>query len=246
MTNLANKSILVIDDDINLCKSIKYGLISEGASVSIATDGRAGILKFEENPADLVLLDIRMPELDGWETGKYLRMISNVPIIMLTSLKSDVEMVKGLNIGADDYITKPFNPQVLLARIEAVLRRLPQQTAHEKAAEKPTEALLNRYVDPYIDIDLDKRQLSIEGEPIKLSTTEFDILTYLVRNANRCVTYNELLENVWGKAFQKESDYVRVYISFLRRKIEKNPRKPVYLQNEYRRGYRFSTQHNST
>ncbi|MEM8860676.1 MAG: response regulator transcription factor [Chloroflexota bacterium] len=244
MSLLQNKSILIVDDDINLCKSVKYGLISEGANVDVATDGRACIQKFEKNEFDLILLDIRMPEVDGWETAKYLRMLSNIPIIMLTSLKTDEDMIKGLGLGADDYVTKPFNPEVLLARISSVMRRQNTNNGLSNQFEKES-SMSEFFFDGYLTIDLIQRQVFVKDKEVKLSTTEFDLLSYLVKNANRCVTYTELLENIWGKAYQNEAEYIRVYISFLRRKIEPDSKNPKYLLNEYRRGYRFAFKPNT-
>lgn len=232
---LANKQVLIIDDDINLCRTLKYGLIEEGASVKIATDGRTGILKFEEEPADLVLLDIRMPDIDGWETCEYLRMMSNVPIIMLTSLKEDHEMIQGLKAGADDYVTKPFNHDVLLARIESVLRR------SRDSQGSTTKSI--RFHDNFLSIDLEKREVLREGTPVKLSTTEFKILTCLVQQPDACVPYVAILESVWGKNFKKDTDYLHVYLSHLRKKLEPDARNPRYLINEYRTGYIFRTGH---
>ncbi|MEM7800406.1 MAG: response regulator transcription factor [Chloroflexota bacterium] len=235
MTSLMDKMVLIIDDDINLCRTLKYGLIEEGASVIIATDGRIGIQKFEEQQPDLVLLDIRMPELDGWETMQYLRMISGVPIIMLTSLKEDQDMIRGLNLGADDYVIKPFNHEVLLARIESVMRR------GAASKESPNQKSLTSYQDDYLSINLDKREIYRDADRVKLSTTEMRILSCLMQKPNQCVAYVDLLESVWGKNFKKDTDYLHVYLSHLRKKLEKDPRNPQYLINEYRTGYIFKT-----
>lgn len=226
-----NRSFLIIDDDINLGKSLKVGLMSQGAkNVFLATDGRSGIQIFEEKSPDLVLLDIRMPVLDGWETVKYLRWISTVPIIMLTSLSSDENVLNGLNLGAVDYITKPFNKQVLHARIESALRNY---------TSTPENNRLSIIADGYLEINLDTRQVHVDKKHVKLSTTEYDLLKYFAANPNRCIAYIELLENVWGESYTDQTDYTRVYVSALRRKIEADPKKPKYLITEYRRGYRF-------
>lgn len=237
MGELEDKNVLIIDDDINLCRTLKYGLIEEGAIVKIATDGRVGIQKFEADPPDLVLLDIRMPEVDGWDTCQYLRMISDVPIIMLTSLKEDEEMIRGLNLGADDYITKPFNDNILHARIESVLRR-----AHRPVPVNippPKRDVL--YRDDTLFIDVERQETFRYGELIKLSTTEYKILKVLLQRPNECVSYVKILETVWGKKFMKDTEYLHVYISNLRKKIESNPRDPQYIINRFRTGYFFKT-----
>lgn len=226
-----NKSFLIIDDDISLGKSLKVGLLAGGAkNVFLATDGRSGIKTFEEKSPDLVLLDIRMPILDGWETAKYLRWISNIPIIMLTSLSSDENVLTGLNLGAVDYIAKPFNKQVLHARIESALRNY---------SSTPESNCLSIIDDGYLELNLETRQVCVAKKHVKLSTTEYDLLKYFAANPNRCIAYHELLENVWGETYSNQTDYTRVYVSSLRRKIELDPKKPKYFITEYRRGYRF-------
>lgn len=238
MREFSNKSILIIDDDINLCGSLKLGLIESGAVVNIATDGRAGIMKFEEENPDLVLLDIRMPELDGWETAKYIRMISNTPIIMLTSLKEDEDIIRGMDIGVDDYVTKPFNTEVLWAKVDNVLKRSGETATGAQAVK----SVQSSYSDGYLSVNLASRQVEVGGNPVRLTTTEFNLLSYMFKNANRIITYHELLQNVWGKGYKNEAEYTRVYISFLRRNIEREPSKPNYLLNEHGKGYRFVLQ----
>lgn len=227
---MEGKKILVIDDDINLCQSLKIGFSLEGAKVETAIDGRTGLKQFYEHQPDLVILDIRMPEMDGWETCRQIRLLSDVPIIMLTSLVQDKEIVRGLNCGADDFVVKPFSRDVLAARISAVLRR------YETIVDAQDNSA---YEDGYLYIDLTRREVRRCGESIKLSSTEFQLLSYLFENAGRILTYEMILNKVWGWEYQGSIDYVHVYLSHLRKKLEEDPRNPLYLITEHGIGYRF-------
>jgi DNA-binding response OmpR family regulator len=225
-----SKKILVIDDDINLCQLIKYTFMGLGAEVYTAVNGQEGIRQFFNHRPDLVLLDIRMPIMDGWETCKEIRKLSHVPIIMLTTFHRDDEVVRGLNLGADDYVSKPFDSKVLIARTMAALRR----------AELPSETLKPiSYNDNYLVVDLENRRVHVYGRPVKLSAREYDLLTLLLTNAGRVLTYEQILDRVWGWEYRDNTDYIHVYLSHLRRKIEKDPKNPRYLITEHGIGYRF-------
>jgi len=225
-----SKKILVIDDDINLCQLIKYTFMGLGAEVYTAINGQEGIRQFFNHRPDLVLLDIRMPIMDGWETCKEIRKLSHVPIIMLTTFHRDDEVVRGLNLGADDYVSKPFDSKVLIARTMAALRR----------AELPSETLKPiSYNDNYLVVDLENRRVHVYGRPVKLSAREYDLLTLLLTNAGRVLTYEQILDRVWGWEYRDNTDYIHVYLSHLRRKIEKDPKNPRYLITEHGIGYRF-------
>jgi DNA-binding response OmpR family regulator len=225
-----SKKILVIDDDINLCQLIKYTFMGLGAEVYTAVNGQEGIRQFFNHRPDLVLLDIRMPIMDGWETCKEIRKLSHVPIIMLTTFHRDDEVVRGLNLGADDYVSKPFDSKVLIARTMAALRR----------AELPSETLKPiSYNDDYLVVDLENRRVHVYGRPVKLSAREYDLLTLLLTNAGRVLTYEQILDRVWGWEYRDNTDYIHVYLSHLRRKIEKDPKNPRYLITEHGIGYRF-------
>jgi two-component system KDP operon response regulator KdpE len=225
-----SKKILVIDDDINLCQLIKYTFMGLGAEVYTAINGQEGIRQFFNHRPDLVLLDIRMPIMDGWETCKEIRKLSHVPIIMLTTFHRDDEVVRGLNLGADDYVSKPFDSKVLIARTMAALRRaeLPSET------RKPIS-----YNDNYLVVDLENRRVHVYGRPVKLSAREYDLLTLLLTNAGRVLTYEQILDRVWGWEYRDNTDYIHVYLSHLRRKIEQDPKNPRYLITEHGIGYRF-------
>lgn len=224
--------ILVIDDDISLCQTIKYTFSRVGADVVTATDGRDGLQQFYRHRPDLVLLDVRMPGIDGWEACRQIRLMSNVPIIMLTTLHKDEEIIHGLDLGADDFVTKPFSREVLLARARALLRRTEQGV---------TEPSLTGYSDDYLSVNLEKRRVYVNGKQISLTATEFRLLSYLLQFADQVLPYQTLLDRVWGEECRENIDYVHVYLSHLRRKIEADPRNPRYLVNERGIGYRFET-----
>ena len=224
------KKILVIDDDVDMCQILDITFTMAGASVSMANDGREGLRKFYEERPDLVLLDIHMPEMNGWETCSQIRLLSDVPIIMLTRLNSPEEIVRGLDVGADDFISKPFDNAILLARSKAVLRRM-EKTA---VASSPTH-----YTDGYLTVDLERGEVLVQAKRIKLTATEFQLLTYLLRNAGYTLSYEQILENVWGWEYRESIDYVHVYISHLRRKLEQDAKNPLYFITVHGTGYRF-------
>lgn len=231
---MRGKTILVIDDDLNIRKMTEHMFTREGARVITASDGLDGLRKFYEYRPDLIILDIMMPEEDGWETCRSLRKFSDVPIVMLTALKTDEDITRGLNYGADDFVTKPFSPGVLLARARAVLRRTEAYTAEGKPF---------KYSDGYLTIDMHVRRVFIKGQPVKLTPTEFQLLVYLAQNPGRVLTLQQILENVWGWEYQDSLEYVHVYMSHLRKKIEEDPKQPKYIVTEHGTGYRFEKQY---
>jgi len=184
---------------------------------------------------DLLILDIIMPAMDGWTVCQRVREVSNIPIIMLTAQSEPEEIVKGLDLGADDYLVKPFEMSVLLARVRANLRR---------AASEPTVMRRNVvYSDDYLTVNFDEHRVTVRGEPVRLTPTEFNLLAHLVEASPRIVPYRELLEQTWGFEYIDDIDYLRVYIWHLRRKLEPNPKEPTYIINELGVGYRFEQQH---
>ena len=230
MIELQDKKVLVIDDDQTLQKLMEYALLQEGAKVAIASDGSEGLHKFYTDEPDLIILDIMMPHMDGRETCRHIRQYSKVPIVMLTAMGQDVDVVQALDNGVDDYVTKPFTVNVLLARIRAVLRRSDNVSSAEPICT---------YSDDYLSIDLKHRRILTNGKPIKLTATEHRLLAYLLENAGQVLTFKQILENVWGWEYQDNIDYVHVYISHLRRKLEETPKKPRYFLTEHGLGYRF-------
>ncbi len=225
-----SKQILIVDDDISLCQMLKLTFKKEGADVHTAMDGRQGLQKFFELKPDLVLLDIRMPDIEGWDVCRQIRMMSEIPVIMLTTLNRNEEIVRGLECGADDFVTKPFSRSVLIARAKAALRR-------NRIVEVEQPKL--DYQDDYLSVLLDERRVLVEGEPVKLSSREFNLLAYLVENADRVLTHEQILDKVWGWEYRDSPDYIHVYLSHLRKKIEPNAKLPIYLQTEHGIGYRF-------
>ncbi len=230
---MQRKKILVIDDDPRLLKLVELIFSQAKAQVYTATTGQEALSQFYAYQPNLVILDLMLPEMDGWEICRRIRQVSQVPLIMLTALHREDDIIQGLiNYGADGYITKPFNANELVARAEALLRR----AALPPAIEEP-----NLYSDIYLTIPADQYRVFVRGEPVKLSVTELRLLTYLVQNAGRTVTFQQILENVWGGG-QANVEYVHAYIWHLRQKLEPNPRSPIYLLTEYGVGYSFEKQ----
>ncbi|MCI0575521.1 MAG: response regulator transcription factor [Chloroflexi bacterium] len=225
--------VLVIDDDTHLCTLLEMTFSRVGAHVYMAHEGAKGLQMLYAHRPDLVILDIMMPGTDGWDTCRQIRQLSDVPIIMLTALHDDREIVRGLEAGADDYVSKPFSGDVLLARARAVLRR-------SKSSDTEDKGLL--YQDDYLSIDLNGRRVAVRGRLVKLSATEFGVLAYLLQNAGRVCTFEQILTNVWGDEYRDSADYVHVYIWHLRQKLEENPKQPKYLLTEHSIGYRFQKQ----
>jgi two-component system KDP operon response regulator KdpE len=225
--------ILIVDDDPISRDLIKYGLQAQGYHTITAHDGQDALRAFFNNHPDLIVLDITMPKLDGYEVCQRVREMSTTPIIMLTALGREEDIIKGLDAGADDYLTKPFRVGELLARIRANLRRV---------RTEPIVKEIATYSDDYISIDLEARRVTINGEAIKLTPTEYRLLAILVKNKGRLLEFRQLLEGVWGFEYIDDIDYLRVYIWYLRRKIEPDPQNPIYILNELNMGYRFEPQ----
>lgn len=233
--NASGSTILLIDDDQPLLTLMAHNFSKEGYQVLTASEGQNGLRQLYEGHPDLVVLDINMPVMDGWTTCQRIREVSNVPIIMLTAQDNPDDIVRGLDLGADDYILKPFDVNVLLARVRANLRR---------ATAEPTrfrDSVV--YHDEYLYINLEERRVMINSEPVKLTPTEFDLLARLVLAAPRVVPYRDLLEGIWGWEYVDDIDYLRVYVWHLRRKLERNAKEPMYIVNELGVGYRFEMQH---
>lgn len=226
------KKILVIDDDPSLVALLYHSLTEQGYEVYKAHDGQEGLRQIHSHQPDLIILDIIMPKLDGWQVCRRTREMSDVPIIMLTTRGKEEDIVRGLDCGADDYLSKPFSVTELLARVRAVLRRA--------ALPPPTEEPI-AYSDGYLTVSLAERRVVVQGKPVKLTPTEFRLLAQLVENAGRSLTYSQLLEKVWGWEYTDDIDYVRIYISHLRQRIEKDPSQPQYILTEYGVGYRFDS-----
>lgn len=225
-----NKKILVIDDEPMMCRLVSSIFTDQGATVVTANSGEEGIARFQEYQPDLVILDILMPNVNGWEVCRRIRESSDVPIIMLTVLNRSEEIVRAFDAGADDYVVKPFDREVLLARARAIMRR---SNMNHTLVFDPT------FDDGYLAIDINGELVMVDGKIIRLTTTEFDVLSYLYENAGQICTFGQILEHVWGEKNRYKAEYVHVYIWRLRQKLEVNPRNPVYLLSEHSLGYRF-------
>jgi two-component system KDP operon response regulator KdpE len=228
--NKVPNKILVVDDEPRMVQLIAMNLNLEGFNVLSAQDGFQALEKVTREIPDLVLLDIMMPDMDGFETLRRIREISNVPVIFLSVKSEEHERVHGLDLGADDYITKPFSPRELVSRIKAVLRRVEPENVIKKNEIK---------VDNDLIIDFDQRRVVVRGKEIRLRATEYRLLYQLVTNAGKLMSHETLLARVWGPEYQDEDQYVRLYITYLRQKIEKDPKNPHYILSERGLGYRF-------
>lgn len=222
--------ILVVDDDPILAELVSYVLRTEGYEPIVAIDGPDGVAKFVAEKPDLVVLDVTMPRMDGFEVCERLRKLGDTPIIMVTGQGQEDHMVRGLDLGADDYVVKPFQIKPLMARVRANLRRAAIQSS-------TAEGLI--YRDAYLSVDLASRKVIVDGNPVKLTPTEFKLLAVLVRNKGRVLEFRQLLEQVWGWEYIDDIDYLRVYVWHLRRKLERDPKNPAYLLNELNTGYSF-------
>ncbi len=227
------RKILTIDDDPGFLNLVDHVLSIQGFEVFKAPSGQEGLkLLYAEKP-DIVLLDVCMPKMDGWQVCQRIRDIADIPIIMLTGKqKAEEDIVRGLDYGADEYLFKPVGNRELVARVKAVLRR----------NELPSPTELKRevtYADAFLTVDIAERKVTVNGERVKLTPREFRMLSYLVENADHILTHKELLEKVWGWEYTDDLDYVRIYISHLRQKVEPNPPLPTYIITEPGVGYYF-------
>jgi DNA-binding response OmpR family regulator len=227
--------LLVVDDaeEVIEAATICFALQWHGMEVIGAHDGESGLDLVERERPDIVLLDISMPGMDGFQTLRGIRAFSDVPVIMLTAMDDVLNKIKGLELGADDYVTKPFDHLELLARIKAVLRRLdlPQPTNRMPSFQNGDLA-----------VDFGSHEVRLHDEVISLTVTEYKLLYHLVRNANQVLRHETLLARVWGREYIDEIDYLRVYIRRLRRKLESDPERPRHILTERGLGYRFHTE----
>lgn len=225
------KLILVVDDEPRMIGFIRMNLELEGHQVIEASSGIDALELIRTKLPDVVLLDVMMPDLDGFETLRMLREFSSIPVIMLTAKGEENDKVYGLELGADDYVTKPFGPRELSSRIKAVLRRA------EMPSTSPDQAVLK--VDDRLQVDFNRREVIVDGEHIKLRPTEYRLLYHLIENAGWTVPHDQLLAKVWGYEYRDEAHYVRLYVNYLREKIEEDPSNPKYILTERGVGYRF-------
>ena len=228
--SIERRRILVVDDEERMVRFIRMNLEHDGFQVSEAFNGKQAIQKMRDVTPDLILLDVMMPDLTGFEVLETIREISNVPVIMLTAKGEEDDRVRGLEHGADDYMVKPFSTRELVSRIKSVLRRT-------ESASGSMHGLLE--IDKRLKIDFDRREIWLEGKLVKLRPTEYRLLFHLVQNAGWVVSHDQLLQKVWGYEYRDEPHYVRLYINYLRQKLEKDPANPKYILTERGVGYRF-------
>ena len=226
-----SKRILVVDDEPRMIGFIRMNLELEGHQVIEAHNGLEALDAVRTQLPDIVILDVMMPELDGFETLRMLREFSEIPVVMLTAKGDENDKVYGLELGADDYVTKPFGPRELSSRIKAVMRRW------KTPSSSPADAILD--IDGRLSVDFNQREVIVDGERIKLRPTEYRLLYHLIENAGWTVPHDQLLAKVWGYEYRDEAHYVRLYVNYLREKIEEDPSNPQYILTERGVGYRF-------
>ena len=226
----APRLVLVVDDESRMRRFIRMNMELEGYQIIEAENGLVALEQIRQHTPDLVIMDVMMPEMDGFETLKLLREISTVPVILLTVKSDEDDKIQGLSLGADDYVTKPFSPRELVTRVTAVLRRA------EWPAPPPRTILR---IDDRLSVDFNRHQVIVNDERIDLRPTEYRLLNHLIQNAGWVVPHETLLAKVWGYEYRDETHYLRLYINYLRKKIEEDPAKPYYILTERGVGYRF-------
>ena len=219
--------VLVIDDDPHLSRALRITLRAAGHDVDTASDGRTALQQADAVPPDVVVLDLGLPDLDGAEVLAALRPSYKGPVVVLSARADSQDKVRALDAGADDYVTKPFDMSELLARLRAALRRGPSE---------PTDSIV---ATDHFTVDLADRQVTVDDAPVRLTPTEWGLLEPLVRHPGRLISQRQLLQSVWGPAYERETNYLRVYLAQLRRKLEAEPSQPRHFITEPGVGYRF-------
>lgn len=225
-----NVTVLVVDDEKPLRDFVRRNLEARGYKTLNAANGLEALAIFENEQIDLVILDIMMPHLDGLETTRHIREDSRVPIIILTAMGDEADKVRAFDLGADDYLTKPFGVGELLGRIKAVLRR--SRWSEPSATDE-------RIVRGEIAVDMSRHEVTVRGQLADLTPIEFNLLVYLMRHAGKMLSHRDILQNVWGHEYGSEVEYLRVYMGRLRQKVETDPLRPKYIFTERGIGYRF-------
>jgi DNA-binding response OmpR family regulator len=225
--------VLIIEDDPEMNRLLQLDLERNGYEAHLATNGLDGLRMFHETRPNLVVLDVALPMMDGLTVCQRIRELSNVPILMMTAhAVTEEEIAKGLNLGADEYMIKPIRNIEFHARVKALLRRA------QRSDDEGSQPIY--YADDYLTVDVDARRVWVGGEEIRLTPTEFKLLSTFIRHRGQVLTFQQLLEQVWGYEYTTEHHYPRIYVSHLRRKIEPDIKTPTYIQNEYGVGYRFT------
>lgn len=229
-------TLLLIEDDVAVAETFRIMLTEKGFQTEVANDAITGLQKAYALEPDVILLDVKLPDMDGWQTCSRFREMSDVPIIMFTSLNSVEDMVKGLDLGADDYVVKPVTVNELTARIKALLRRVPRSSIQNRKKSIRKSPI---FTCDFLAIDFDRHEVTVDGERVSLTPIEFRLLATMARNRGRMLPHAYLLNEVWGPEYVSEIEYLRLYIRYLRCKIEKDPAKPSLIHNEWGFGYRF-------
>ena len=224
-----SKRILVVDDEPKIVRVLRGYLEAAGFQVTAAYDGTEALAAFRDEPPDLIVLDLMLPEVDGLDVARAVRRESDVPIIMLTARVDEADRLIGLELGADDYVTTPFSPREVVARVRAVLRRV--------GGPEPASRVLSA---GDVSLDLDKRQASVGGRPVELTPTEFDLLATLVENPGRVFSRLQLLDRIQGYAYDGYERTIDAHVKNLRQKVEEDPRHPDYILTVYGLGYKFA------
>jgi two-component system KDP operon response regulator KdpE len=223
-----NDTILLIEDDEALAQLVQLLLERAGYTVQVANNGESGLRLTRQSPPNLVLLDILMPDMDGWHVYEGLRRLTDAPVLFLTALGDEHNITYGLGLGADDYIVKPFGYKELVTRVKAALSRARRSRGEQTIFEAGN-----------LQVNLDTHDVKIDSREVALTPTEFQLLSALVQDAGRTVSHDTLLRRVWGPEYSNRRDYLKLYIWYLRQKIEEDPRDPVYIISERGQGYRL-------
>lgn len=225
---LRDRLVLLVDDEPRIVRFVRLHFEARGARVTEAQDGPTALAKVRDEMPDLIVLDVQMPGMDGFEVLREVRRMSDVPVIMLTVQAEEADRVRGLDLGADDYVAKPFSPAELVSRAQAVLRRV----------QAPDDKRIVR-IDDDLQIDFGARQVIVRGERSSLRPTEWRLLHHLVQNAGWVLSHDQILAKVWGPEYVGQDNYVRLYVTYLRQRIEPDPSHPRYILTERGMGYRF-------
>jgi len=234
---MADASVLVVEDEASFAEALTLGLAREGFAVTVSSDGADALRRFEEIQPDIVLLDVMLPTLSGIDVCRQIRATSNVPIIMVSAKGEELDMVVGLEVGADDYITKPYRLRELVARMRAVMRRA--EEASSTPVEPPSETVAEAIEIGDIRIDPDRHEVVIRGEQDSLPLKEFDLLLILMENAGRVLPRDVLIDRVWGSDYVGDTKTLDVYIKRLRTRIETDPKTPTRILTIRGLGYKF-------
>lgn len=231
---MSQQTILVVEDEASFVEALQIGLSREGFDVEVATDGIEAIERFAAVQPDLVLLDVMLPRVSGLDVCRQIRATSTVPIIMVTAKSSEIDTVVGLEVGADDYVTKPYRIRELVARIRALLRRTSLEAAGDVVAESATAIRVGR-----VELDPDEHRVTVDGDDVTLPLKEFEVLHLLLANAGRVLTRETLIDRVWGSDYVGDTKTLDVHIKRLRAKVEDDPSKPTRIVTIRGLGYKF-------